>query len=142
VRGDGDGAGTFGRVIDDVEEAYNRQFRGVVLVDHDPEPLHIRRWRGPQARQLRAHQVSAVWRLRENNYSGVAAFDVGVGKTYMLLALLALARQEGRVRRPVVVVPNGIAWKWFTDFRARSRSAGSVRKSKLLKSTPDQEAGA
>lgn len=116
VRGDGDGAGTFGRVIDDVEEAYNRQFRGVVLVDHDPEPLHIRRWRGPQARQLRAHQVSAVWRLRENNYSGVAAFDVGVGKTYMLLALLALARQEGRVRRPVVVVPNGIAWKWFKDF--------------------------
>lgn len=107
---------TAGRVIEELEDAYNRQFRGVALADHDPEPLNIRRWRGPKARQLRPHQTSAVWRLRENNYSGVAAFDVGVGKTYMLMALLALARQEGRVRRPVIVVPNGIAWKWFGDF--------------------------
>jgi hypothetical protein len=36
------------------------------------------------------------------------AFDVGVGKTYTALAVIARARQEGWVRRPVILVPSSL----------------------------------
>jgi hypothetical protein len=50
------------------------------------------------------------------NRRGLLCFDVGVGKTYTALATLARARQEGWCRRPVVLVPNSIVWKWHADF--------------------------
>lgn len=100
-----------------LEDQYNRTFRGLVPPTPSYEPLRLLRWKGPYARTLRPHQIEGVWRLRANNWSGVAAFDVGVGKTYLAMAAIALARQEGRVRRPVVVVPNSIVWKWARDFQ-------------------------
>jgi N12 class adenine-specific DNA methylase len=42
-------------------------------------------------------------------------FDVGVGKTYTALAIIARARQEGWVRRPVILVPSSLVWKWHDD---------------------------
>ncbi len=48
---------------------------------------------------------------------GGVFFDVGVGKTYTGIALLARARQEGWCRRPVILVPNSIVWKWEADIR-------------------------
>ena len=49
------------------------------------------------------------------NRGGLLAFDVGVGKTYTGIGLLARARQEGWVKRPVILVPNSIIWKWHRD---------------------------
>ncbi|MFY0531709.1 SNF2-related protein [Nannocystis pusilla] len=46
---------------------------------------------------------------------GLIAFDVGVGKTYTALAIVARARQEGWVRRPVILVPGSLVWKWHDD---------------------------
>jgi N12 class adenine-specific DNA methylase len=46
---------------------------------------------------------------------GLVAFDVGVGKTYTALAIIARARQEGWVRRPVILVPGSLVWKWHDD---------------------------
>ena len=40
----------------------------------------------------------------------VGDVDVGVGKTYTALGILARARQEGWVRRPVILVPNSNAY--------------------------------
>ena len=51
------------------------------------------------------------------NRGGLLAFDVGVGKTYTGIATLARARQEGWCKRPVVLVPNSIVWKWEADIR-------------------------
>jgi superfamily II DNA or RNA helicase len=97
-----------------IEAAYNRQFRGFVQPRFDAEHLPIARWRkdGPR---LHPHQVAGARRILENR-GGLLAFDVGVGKTYTGIGVIARARQDGWCRRPVVVVPNSIIWKWHADF--------------------------
>ncbi len=96
-----------------LEQVYNRQFRGVVAPEFSSEPLDIARWNTTRIRP-HPHQNAAARRLVENR-GGLLAFDVGVGKTYTGLAVVARARQEGWCRRPVIVVPNSIVWKWAAD---------------------------
>jgi superfamily II DNA or RNA helicase len=98
-----------------IEHAYNRQFRGYVAPSYTAEPLPIARWRkdGPR---LHPHQVAGARRVLANR-GGLLAFDVGVGKTYTGIAILARARQEGWCKRPVVLVPNSIVWKWEADIK-------------------------
>ena len=98
-----------------IEEAYNRQFRGYVAPTYPSEPLNVGRWIKDGIR-LHPHQVAGARRLLANR-GGLLAFDVGVGKTYTGIAVLARARQEGWVRRPVILVPNSIVWKWEADIR-------------------------
>ncbi|MCB9746737.1 MAG: DEAD/DEAH box helicase family protein [Alphaproteobacteria bacterium] len=97
-----------------VEAAYNRQFRGFVPPAYGTEPLRVARWSGDI--RLHPYQVSAVRRLLSNR-RGLLAFDVGLGKTYSGLAALAAARQEGWAKRPVILVPNSIVWKWHRDVK-------------------------
>ncbi|MBL8618211.1 MAG: hypothetical protein JNM72_21540, partial [Deltaproteobacteria bacterium] len=100
-----------------IAEAYNRFNRGFVLPAFDDEPLHIARWTDAEgAPRLKPHQVRGARRVLANR-GGLLAFGVGVGKTYTGLGILARARQEGWGRRPVVVVPNSIVWKWYKDFQ-------------------------
>jgi N12 class adenine-specific DNA methylase len=67
--------------------------------------------------RLHPHQVAGARRVLANR-GGLLAFDVGVGKTYTGIAVLAQARQDGWCRRPVIlVVPNSIVWKWEADIR-------------------------
>ena len=98
-----------------IEHAYNRQFRGYIAPTYTAEPLAIARWRkdGPR---LHPHQVAGGRRILANR-GGLLAFDVGVGKTYTGIAVLARARQEGWCKRPVVLVPNSIVWKWVADIQ-------------------------
>jgi superfamily II DNA or RNA helicase len=98
-----------------VEEAYNRHFKGYVAPSYDAEPLPVARW-AKDGVQLHPHQVAGARRVLANR-GGLVAFDVGVGKTYTGIAVLARARQEGWCRRPVVLVPNSIVWKWEGDIR-------------------------
>jgi hypothetical protein len=98
-----------------VEEAYNRHFKGYVAPTYDAEPLPVARW-AREGVQLHPHQIAGARRLLTNR-GGLVAFDVGVGKTYTGIAVLARARQEGWCRRPVVLVPNSIVWKWEADVR-------------------------
>jgi superfamily II DNA or RNA helicase len=95
-----------------VEDAYNRAFRGWVPQHYSAEPLPVGRW-GDGIR-LHAHQAAAARRLLDHR-GGLLAFDVGVGKTYTGIAVMARARQEGWCRRPVILVPNSIVWKWAAD---------------------------
>jgi hypothetical protein len=46
---------------------------------------------------------------------GLNAFDTGVGKTFSGIATLAIQRERGVCRRPIVVVPNTLIWKWYRD---------------------------
>jgi hypothetical protein len=98
-----------------VEESYNRHFKGYVAPSYDAEPLPVARW-AKDGVQLHPHQVAGARRVLANR-GGLVAFDVGVGKTYTGIAVLARARQEGWCRRPVVLVPNSIVWKWEADIR-------------------------
>jgi hypothetical protein len=93
--------------------AYNRVARGRVVPTYSPEPLDIVRW-GAQSPKLKAHQIAGARRVLAQR-GGLVAFDVGVGKTYTALAIIARARQEGWVRRPVILVPSSLVWKWHDD---------------------------
>jgi hypothetical protein len=98
-----------------IEEGYNRTFRGYVLPQYGAEELPIARWRGRIT--LKAHQRAGAQRLVAHN-GGLLGFDVGVGKTYTGIATIAALRQQGRAKRPIVVVPNTIIWKWHKEIRA------------------------
>jgi superfamily II DNA or RNA helicase/predicted RNA methylase len=98
-----------------VEHAYNHHFKGYVAPTYDAEPLPLARWTKDGVR-LHPHQVAGARRVLANR-GGLLAFDVGVGKTYTGIAVLAQARQDGWCRRPVILVPNSIVWKWEADIR-------------------------
>jgi len=116
---------------DILTNAYNRAFKGFVLPEFDDTPIHIERWTKNKSLQLRPHQIRAV-KARAMTRGGILALAVGAGKTFTSLALIALGRQEGWIKRPVVVVPAGIIWQWvdevarvLPDFRVGV--VGSVR---------------
>ena len=92
-----------------VTEAYNRAFRGWVEPSYRNFVMPAR-W-GSRI-ELRAHQKAGAARLLYH-LGGLLAFDVGVGKTFTGLATLARLREEGKAKRPVVVVPNSIVWQWY-----------------------------
>jgi len=98
-----------------VEQVYNRTFLGFVPPHYPAEPLAVARW-APDGPTPHPHQVAGARRVIANR-GGLLAFDVGVGKTYCAILILSRARQEGWVRRPVVLVPNSIVWKWEADIR-------------------------
>ena len=93
--------------------AHNRALRGFVEPVYSAEPLAIERW--SDAITPRPHQTAGARRVLANR-RGMLAFGVGVGKTFTGLLVLARARQEGWARRPIVLVPNSLAWKWYKDF--------------------------
>ncbi len=94
--------------------SYNRALRGYVQPQYSTAPLPIARW-APKITP-RPHQSAGARRVIANR-RGLLAFGVGVGKTYTGLMVLARARQEGWARRPIVLVPNSLAWKWYKDFK-------------------------
>ena len=98
-----------------IEAAYNRMFRGYIMPRFGSEEIPIARWTGRI--RLKPHQNAGARRLIANN-GGLLGFDVGVGKTFTGIATIARLRQEGRARRPIVLVPNTIIWKWHKEFRA------------------------
>lgn len=99
---------------DRLVEAYNRANRGRIIPTFSSEPLEIARW-GADAVTLRPHQIAGARRLLAN-FGGFLAFDVGVGKTHTAIAFIAAARQEGLARRPVILAPASLVWKWYDDF--------------------------
>lgn len=94
---------------------YNRKFRGWIDRQYPGDHLPISRWNTDKIR-LHPWQASGARRVIGNG-GGLVAFDVGVGKTFTALAIVAMSRQLGYSKRPVIVVPNSIIWKWFEDAR-------------------------
>jgi hypothetical protein len=95
-----------------VVDAHNRVYRGWKQPSFDEGALNIPRWN--PAHPLYGFQRAGVRRLNANHGGGLF-FDVGLGKTRTLLAALALARQEGWARRPVIVVPGSVVWNWVAE---------------------------
>ena len=95
-----------------IEHHYQRARQGYRAHGYGAEPLKLARWN--PAVVLNPHQTAGARRLDANRGGGFG-FDVGVGKTFTILASLALARQSGRARRPVIVVPQPIAFQWVAN---------------------------
>ena len=98
---------------DRLADAYNRAFRGYTVPQYSSAPLPIARW--SKKIKLYDHQIAGARRVLANR-GGLVAFDTGVGKTYTLLAIMARAREEGWARRPVLITPVSLLWKWRNDF--------------------------
>ena len=96
-----------------IADNYNAAFRGYIPREYTSEELDIARWGDDIT--LQPHQAAGARRLLAQR-GGLLAFDVGVGKTYTAIAVVARARQEGWARRPVVLVPQSLVWKWKRDF--------------------------
>ncbi|MBL9106467.1 MAG: hypothetical protein JNL82_36425 [Myxococcales bacterium] len=96
-----------------VTEAYNRSFRGTVIPSFTADVLPIARWneKGPQ---LRPHQIAGILRLLHFG-GGLLAYDVGVGKTYTGIGFVALMRELGRAKRPVILVSSSLVWQWYDN---------------------------
>ncbi len=95
-----------------IEASYNRAIRGWVAPEYSGAPLSIGRFVSPIVPH--DYQNRAARRVLSNN-GGVIALDVGLGKTLTGMMVLGRLMQEGRARRPVIVVPKPIMLKWERD---------------------------
>lgn len=95
-----------------VANAFNRIYRGWIPPEFPKEPVLLARWN--KDRPLFGYQWSAIRRLNSNHGGGLF-FDVGLGKTRTILAAIALARQQGWARRPVICVPNSVTYNWLAE---------------------------
>lgn len=94
-------------------DAYNRAARGYRCTEAPGRYNYAPRWNREVA--LHSFQEPVVRGVVEQ-MQGLVALDTGLGKTYVALAALATARSRGLARRPVVVVPKSLVWKWFDAF--------------------------
>lgn len=95
-----------------ITEAFNRRFRGWRTPAYATDNLNIARWN--EQKPLFWYQNSGVRRLTSNHGGGLF-FAVGLGKTRTVLATAGLARQQGWVHRPVIVVPNPVIYNWVRE---------------------------
>lgn len=100
--------------IELLEAGYNEALGSFVLPTFESGPISMARW-GKQI-VLAPHQNAVVRRMC--HYGGTLnAFDTGVGKTFSGIATIAVQRERGLAKRPVVVVPNTLIWKWYRDVK-------------------------
>lgn len=97
-------------------DAYVRKFRGFVLPKYSSDPLPIARWTKDPSRQLYDYQRAGVRRIVENR-GGILSYDVGVGKTFTALGAIAVMKQEGLCRRPIIMCPNSLIFQWLAEIR-------------------------
>jgi N12 class adenine-specific DNA methylase len=77
-------------------------------------PIPAARWN--PSLKLHWYQQRTIERAAQNR-KGIVALDVGLGKTFTGLGIVARAREEGWGRRPVIVVKNSLLWNWYEEAR-------------------------
>ena len=96
-----------------VESAYNKMFSTLESVKWDGSELSF-----PdmcEGFQLYPYQKDAVQKI-VNSKNTLLAFDVGAGKTYIMIAAAMKMRQDGLSRKNMFVVPNHIVGQWEKIF--------------------------
>jgi SNF2 family DNA or RNA helicase/predicted RNA methylase len=94
-----------------VEDLYNRKFRGFVPEAFSNAPIDIP---GMNTEGLRDYKwVGLRWALA--NGKGIVAEDVGLGKTVGSLMLVRMLRMTGKAKRPIIVAPKSVLANWFAE---------------------------
>lgn len=95
---------------------WNRRFNGYPSLPTNKVPIAL-----PMSRivrggtfELRPAQREGV-AFMELASSGCVAFDVGVGKTFTAIAEVACSMQQGKCKRPIIVVPNSTYQNWIME---------------------------
>ena len=98
----------------EIEEAYNKLFQGCQTKEYSGRELKFPEM-SPDI-TLFDYQKDAVMRVISEKNT-LLAFDVGAGKTYIMIAAAMKMRQEGRSRKNLFVVPNHIVGQWELIFK-------------------------
>ena len=97
---------------DQVEDLYNRKFRGFVQRDFSKEPIDVPGLANHDA--IKDYQWPGLrWALAAGK--GIIAADVGLGKTLRGLLLARMAKIEGRAQKPTIVVPKSVLANWYAE---------------------------
>lgn len=98
---------------------YNKQFNSYIIPDYAKLPLFIDEMnatKGESEFKLYDQQIKGISFLC-NKGNGLLAYDVGVGKTAAGIVATINQMQAGRSKRPLIIVPNQVYAKWYTDIR-------------------------
>jgi SNF2 family DNA or RNA helicase/predicted RNA methylase len=97
---------------DEIEELYNRKFRGFVQRDFSNEPIDVPGLANHD--KIKDYQWPGLrWALTAGK--GIIAADVGLGKTLRGLLLARMAKVEGRAQKPTIVVPKSVLANWYAE---------------------------
>lgn len=102
-----------------LQEEYNRRFNSYIVPDYSKLPLFVdgmSAYKGESKFKLYDQQIKGISFLCSKG-NGLLAYDVGVGKTAAGIVATVNQIQTGRSRRPLIVVPNQVYAKWYTDIR-------------------------
>ncbi len=105
----------------EVEEAYNKIFSKFSEVKYDGSKLEFPNM--AEGFSLFDYQKDAVQKII-NSDNTLLAFDVGAGKTFIMIAAAMMMRQSGLSRKNMFVVPNNIVGQWekiFTDLYPKAK---------------------
>jgi len=91
-----------------MEEMYNRKFNTELGVPNKTYAVEIEGW---DKYTLDPWQWQSIHHLYERG-KGMSALGTGFGKTLSGVALMALLRQEGKIKRPLYQVPNNKVKDW------------------------------
>lgn len=98
----------------EVEEAYNSLFKQFPNGVCDGAALQFPEMN--KSIQLYPYQMDAVQKIITERNT-LLAFDVGSGKTYIMIAAAMKMRQEGISNKNMFVVPNNIVGQWEIEFK-------------------------
>lgn len=102
-----------------LEDEYNRRFNSYIIPDYSKLPLFVNgmsAYKGDSKFKLYNQQIKGISFLC-NKGNGLLAYDVGVGKTAAGIVSTVNQIQTERSKRPLIIVPNQVYSKWYTDIK-------------------------
>ena len=102
-----------------LEAEYNRRFNSYISPDYSKLPLFVdgmSAYKGDSKFKLYDQQIKGISFLC-NKGNGLLAYDVGVGKTAAGIVATVNQIQTERSKRPLIIVPNQVYAKWYTDIK-------------------------
>ena len=103
-------------VREQLEGLFNRKFNAEIGAPTKTYSVNIDGW-NPDVK-IQPWQWQTIHHLYRQG-KGITALGTGFGKTYAAICLMALLRQEGKLKRPMVQVPNNKVKDWV-KYIARS----------------------
>lgn len=97
-----------------LEDVYNRRFNTMRIPSYDGSHLAFPGM--SSIIELRPHQKNAIWNYLQEGVL-IAAHEVGLGKTFMMVAAAMEARRLGLARKPLAVVPNHMVEQFANEAR-------------------------
>lgn len=97
---------------DEVEDLYNRSYRGFRQKRYSDAPLDIPGL-NPALAVNSYHFAGLRWALETGK--GIIGDDVGLGKTGRALMLARLSKLHGAVKKPTIVVPKAVLANWMAE---------------------------